>query len=121
MDDEKRALRVIQCAVRCSLAKRQHQQLRKWWDEDQKWRLALKRRRQRIERLERELRHVENLSAVDVDRYAVTAGILKSRGIYRNDYIGLTYAFVQARYGMRGLQVKKMTLCRLREQIYRLV
>ena len=74
-----------------------------------------------IERLERELRHVENLPAVDVDRYAVTAGILKSRAMYRNDYTGLTYAFVQARYGMRGLQVRKETLSSLREQIYGLV
>ena len=95
--------------------------MRKWWDEDQKWRLTLKRRRQRIERLERQLRHVENLPAVDVDRYVVTAGILKSRVMYCNDYIGLTCAFVQTRYGMFGLQVRKKTLTSLREKIYGLV
>ena len=84
---EDEALLVIQCAVRCRLSKRELRQLRAWHLEDQKWRLALKRRRQRIERLERELRHVENLPAVDVDRYASTA-----------------------RYGMRGIEAAVQTI-----------
>jgi len=43
--------------------------------------------RQRIERLERELRHVENLPALEVDRYAATA-----------------------RYGMRGVEAAVQTI-----------
>jgi hypothetical protein len=71
--DEQQALMVIQRSVRCSLARRELRQLRAWFEEDNKWRLALKRRRQRIERLERELGYVENLPALDVDRYAAMA------------------------------------------------
>lgn len=71
--EQLRATVVIQCAVRCGLARRVTRREREWWEEDQRWRQALLRRRQRIERLERELRHVENLPALDVDRYAATA------------------------------------------------
>ena len=42
---EQRALQTIQCSVRCGIAKRELRQLREWWQEDQKWRNALKRRR----------------------------------------------------------------------------
>ena len=42
---EQRAMRTIQCSVRCGIAKRELWQLREWWQEDQKWRNALKRRR----------------------------------------------------------------------------
>ena len=71
--EERTALRVIQCAVRCGIARRVTRREREWWEEDQRWRQALHRRRQRIERLERELRHVESLPAFDADRYASTA------------------------------------------------
>jgi len=80
-------LRVVQCAVRCGLARRELRQLRAWFEEEHKWRQALKRRRARIERLERELRHVENMPALDVDRYAATA-----------------------RYGMRGVEAAVQTI-----------
>jgi len=84
---EKAALRVIQCSLRCALSRRQLRQLSSWFEEEQKWRQALKRRRARIERLERELRHVENMPAMDVDRYAATA-----------------------RYGMRGVEAAVQTI-----------
>ena len=72
-EDEGRAIAVIQRALRCGLARRDLRQLRTWFEEDNKWRQVLKRRRKRIEKLERELRHVESLPALEVDRYASTA------------------------------------------------
>jgi DNA repair exonuclease SbcCD ATPase subunit len=84
---EKDALRVIQCSIRCAISRGRLRQLSSWFEEEQKWRQTLKRRRARIERLERELRHVENMPALDVDRYAATA-----------------------RYGMRGVEAAVQTI-----------
>lgn len=43
--------------------------LRSEREEEKRWRQALQRRRARIERLERELRHVEELPASEIERY----------------------------------------------------
>jgi len=59
----------LQCAGRMFFARREAKLLRTELEEEQRWRQALQRRRARIERLERELRHVEELPASDIERY----------------------------------------------------
>jgi len=63
----------LQCAGRMFFARRDAKLLRTELEEERRWRQVLGRRRARIERLERELRHVEELPASDIERYTGSA------------------------------------------------
>ena len=58
----------LQCVGRMFLSRREIKRLRKDCEEEERWRQALQRRRARIERLERELRHVEELPASEIGK-----------------------------------------------------
>jgi len=70
---EERALLVIQSAFRCHEARAERRRLVEDREEEERWRKALARRRERIERLEREINIVEEMAPAAVDKYASTA------------------------------------------------
>mmetsp|Transcript_41817 Transcript_41817/g.104571 ORF Transcript_41817/g.104571 Transcript_41817/m.104571 type:complete len:304 (+) Transcript_41817:232-1143(+) len=70
---EEAALVSIQCAARGKMARQERKRLEADREEEKVWRLSLSRRRERIERLERELHLVEEMPAAQVDHYASTA------------------------------------------------
>mmetsp|Transcript_46510 Transcript_46510/g.72795 ORF Transcript_46510/g.72795 Transcript_46510/m.72795 type:complete len:235 (+) Transcript_46510:141-845(+) len=72
-EEEAQFLVKIQNAIRIRFAKREFKELKKEFDEEEEWRAALRRRRQRIEKLERELQHVEELQPVDVERFVASS------------------------------------------------
>jgi len=63
----------LQCVGRMFFSRREIKRLRRDCEEEERWRQALQRRRARIERLERELRHVEELPASEIERYTFDA------------------------------------------------
>ena len=71
--NEEKALVKIQCAARNKTARAERKRLEEERDEERQWRIALDKRRERIERLERELAHVEEMPAAAVDKYSSTA------------------------------------------------
>ena len=70
---EESALVKIQSAARGKVAREELKRLEADEKEEREWRIALSKRRERIERLERELQHVEEMPAAAVDTYSQTA------------------------------------------------
>eukprot|EP00285_Hemiselmis_virescens_P015854 CAMPEP_0173400870 /NCGR_PEP_ID=MMETSP1356-20130122/49253_1 /TAXON_ID=77927 ORGANISM="Hemiselmis virescens, Strain PCC157" /NCGR_SAMPLE_ID=MMETSP1356 /ASSEMBLY_ACC=CAM_ASM_000847 /LENGTH=115 /DNA_ID=CAMNT_0014360891 /DNA_START=240 /DNA_END=584 /DNA_ORIENTATION=- len=70
---EEAALVRIQSGVRGKMARAEKKRLEGERQDEKTWRVSLSRRRERIERLERELHLVEEMPAVQVDQYASTA------------------------------------------------
>jgi len=68
-----KAATAIQNAYRCKVAKQELAFLKDDYAEEMKWRQQLRRRRARIEQLERELQHVEELPSSEVDKFATTS------------------------------------------------
>ena len=58
----------IQKSIRLHLARNQLSNLRKELEEEREWRSSLAKRRERIQKLERELRYLEDLPAAEAVR-----------------------------------------------------